>query len=300
MINNAQPIQSQIHSVFERGKEQGLPSGIAELDKVLCGFQKQKLYIIGGRSSMGKSSLVTDIALAQNIPVAFFSVEMSFDELQQRIICNLGQANFYKVKQGQEKEKIEQAIVKAGKLSLWIDEATNVIYPEGHARFNLPIPEDSLNAQIKQHLNKGIKLVIIDYLQLIRFGGWTEREDLRLHYIVEQLRKYAKEYSVPIILCSQLHRFEQSRGKEPRPKLDDLRDSGAIEQDADVVLLIHRPEYYKEHTIDLTTNKIEDAVIIVAKNRSGPTGDVPVKWHAYCMSFRGIGSQYEGKENEQF
>ena len=287
MILNCSPIQQDITTVFTKEQQQGYLCGISELDEILCGFCNKRLYVVGAAPSVGKSSLLTDIAIyiSKTIPVVFFSLEMSFEDLQKRILCNIANVNYYRIIKEKQFDKIESAFPIISQMNLLIDDKTKTIYSDDFLRYKGTIPKDSINTQIQYHVKNGVKVFVIDYLQLIRFGSWTEREDLRVHQITWQLHTLAKEYDICIILASQINRESRKDGK--RPQLSALRDAGQIEQDADIVMFIHRPEYYKQPVFDATKDYTEDnAELIIAKNRHGPTSKVIVEWHGYCMSFR--------------
>lgn len=290
MLDSIHPIQQEINTVFTRTQEKGLLSGIDSLDEILCGFHNQRLYVIGAAAKMGKTSLMTDIAIniSKFVPVVMFSLEQSFDELQKRVICNIANANYFKVQQGQQKDKIDSAIPIINKLSLWIDDKTSIIYSGNIVRYlreqNKPLPEECLNKQIDFHVKNGVKLIIIDYLNLMRLAGKAERDDLRIHEIMWQLHTMAKHYNIPIITACQLNR--ESRKKGERPQLTGLKDSTHIEADCDVAIMIHRPAYYRQQSFDKMQDIVEDdAELIIAANRQGPCGIVGVSWKAYCMSF---------------
>lgn len=284
-------------AVANIGKESiGLTSGITKLDEAIRGFRPANLYLIGGRSSMGKTSLALDISLnvSKDCPVMLFSLEMNFARLQLRALCQLADVNHHRVCLGKfregEPDKLKKSAEQLKNHKLFVDDTTTNIYPDDYtARYKQPIPKNSMNTAIEKAVKFGCKLVVIDYLQLIRLGAKTEAEYLRLHEITWQLHTLAKRYEIPIILASQLARFEDSRyeGKNPRPRLDDLKGSGDIENDSDIVILLHRPQYYsKRGQVDIYADHIEDdALLIIAKNRDGVVGDVPVRWQGYAMSW---------------
>lgn len=293
-------ISDNIDSIIEdyQKNPMGLKSGINALDDAIRGLRPANLILIAGRSSMGKTALSLDIGLnvAKENPVILFSLEMNYEQLQSRALCNIAGLNHQKMSLGKGNKKELEILNKVAKelknRNLLIDDYTSTIYGGDYSiKYKKEIPINSINTQIEKAIKFGCRLIIIDYLQLMRFGTWTEREDLRLHQITWELHNISKKKKIPIILLSQLRRFETERYKgkpDPRPRLDDLRDSGAIEQDSDIVLLLHRPNYYKTtEPLDLFNDNIEDnAEIIVAKNRNGAVGRINVNWYGFCMSFK--------------
>lgn len=250
---------------------------------------------------MGKSSLALDFAL--NAPSCYFiSLEMSEKQLQERALCNIAGLNHHRITLGKfekgDKDRLKKAATILENKNLMIEDSINIMYPADYTQIykGKPMPSPSINGLVDKAANNyHAKLIVIDYLQLIKFGMYTEREDLRIHKITWELHELTKKHNIPIVLLSQLKRFETDRyyegkGKKcsPKPRLDDLRDSGSIEQDADIVLLLHRPSYYdKEEEVNIYDDIVEDdAIIICAKNRSGPTGDINLSFHTSEMSWK--------------
>ncbi|MCP4652744.1 MAG: replicative DNA helicase [Candidatus Omnitrophica bacterium] len=242
----------------------GIPTGLADFDRKTAGLQKGDLIIVAGRPSMGKSALATSIAeyvaVDEKTPVAIFSLEMSKEQLMQRLLCSQAQVDIHSVRTGfLQPSQWPQLTAAAGKLSeapIFIDDtpAMNIFEVRAKAR------------RLKAHHD--IKLIILDYLQLIRGVRRGESRQQEISDISQSLKALAKELSIPIIAVSQLSRAVESR-EGNRPKLSDLRESGAIEQDADVVVLLFREEYYKQ-----TEDNKGKAEAIIAKQRNGPTGSV--------------------------
>lgn len=242
----------------------GVPSGIIDLDKVTAGFQKSDLIIIAGRPSMGKTALALTIArnaaIENNSPTAIFSLEMSSDQLGQRLLSSEAKIDNSQVRSGQlAANKWKNISLASGKLAaspLYIDDtpALSVLDLRSRAR------------RLKRE--KNIELIIVDYLQLMQ-GDKSENRQQEISYITQQLKALAKELDIPIIALSQLSRAVESR-TDKRPQLSDLRESGAIEQDADVVIFLYRPYQYDPE------NETEKglAYLIVAKQRNGPTKTV--------------------------
>jgi replicative DNA helicase len=249
----------------------GLPTGYFKLDEMTSGFQPNDLIIVAGRPSMGKSAFVTCIcenaALLSKKPLAFFSLEMSKEQLAQRMLCSIARINAKDVQRGfLSKEKWTPLVNAAAKLSeapIFIDDTPNSTVLEIRAKAR----------RLKsQH---DIQLVVVDYLQLIPGSGRSENRQQEISDISRSLKALARELKVPVIAISQLNRQVDSR-QGNRPQLSDLRESGAIEQDADLVLFLYREEYYtRENTADEDRNKAE---VIVAKQRNGPTGTVGLRF----------------------
>jgi replicative DNA helicase len=242
----------------------GVPSGIIDLDKVTAGFQRSDLIIIAGRPSMGKTALALTIArnaaIENNSATAIFSLEMSSDQLGQRLLSSEAKIDNSQVRSGQlAANKWKNISLASGKLAaapLFIDDtpALTVLDLRSRAR------------RLKRE--KNIELIIVDYLQLMQ-GDKSENRQQEISYITQQLKALAKELDIPIIALSQLSRAVESR-TDKRPQLSDLRESGAIEQDADVVIFLYRPYQYDPE------NESEKglAYLIVAKQRNGPTKTV--------------------------
>jgi replicative DNA helicase len=255
-----------LEQLSERGGVSGLASPFDELDAYTSGFQKSELVIIAGRPSMGKTSFALNIAeylaIKEKIPVGVFSLEMSAEQLVMRLLCSEARVNSHSLRMGYTKhsEFAELAIV-AGYLSeapLYIDDSAGVSMMELRAKAR----------RLKAEVNVGC--IFIDYLQLITVREPTENRQQQISAISRGLKSLAKELDIPVVCLSQLSRAVESRGGERRPMLSDLRESGAIEQDADTVLMLYRPAFYEgENAEDPTLTEV-----IIAKQRNGPTGTV--------------------------
>jgi len=242
----------------------GIPSGFKDFDAKTAGLQKGDLIIAAGRPSMGKSAFVTSIAahvgVDEKIPVAIFSLEMSKEQLMQRFLCSLAKVEVNRVRTGflapSEWPILTSAAGKLSEAPIYIDDtpAMNVFELRAKAR------------RLKAH--HGIQLLLVDYLQLVRGMRRSESRQQEISDISQSLKALAKELSIPIIAVSQLSRAVESR-EGHRPKLSDLRESGAIEQDADVVVLLFREEYYNPTEANRGT-----AEVIIAKQRNGPVGSI--------------------------
>lgn len=261
----------------------GLQTGFVDLDKVTSGWQASDLIIIAARPAMGKTALVLsmakNMAVDFNIPIAIFSLEMSNIQLVNRLISNVCELEGEKIKSGQlspaEWNKLMSRIKNLYSAPMYIDDTANL------SVFELRTKARRL---VREH---GIKLIIIDYLQLMNASGmkFGSREQ-EVSTISRSLKQLAKELEIPVIALSQLNRSVENRTDGKRPQLSDLRESGAIEQDADIVCFIHRPEYYTKSGEDASGNDIRGlAEFIIAKHRSGAVGDVKMRFRAQYARF---------------
>ncbi len=272
---------SQAMIQIENAKNQktgvsGVPSGFTDLDRMTSGWQNSDLVIIAARPAMGKTAFV--LSLARNAavdfqrPIAVFSLEMASVQLVQRLISAEAELPAEKLKKGQLVDhEMQQLHVKIGKLSeapLFIDDTPALSIFEMRAKCR------RLKAQ------HNIQMVVVDYLQLMTTGGDNSRgnREQEISTISRSLKSIAKELNIPVIALSQLSRAVETRGGDKRPQLSDLRESGAIEQDADMVLFIHRPEYYG-FTQDAEGNATNGlAEIIIAKHRNGAVGSMNLRF----------------------
>ncbi len=244
----------------------GTPSGFKDLDEKTGGFQSGNLVIIAARPSMGKSALVANIAenavLAKHA-VALFSLEMSESELAQRFVASQARIKGEELRRGKVAEhrwpKILEACQRLAAAPLYIDDSSDTGVLEVRAKAR----------RLHHQLEGGLGLVIVDYLQLMRHEGRVDSRVEQVGQISRGLKGLARELNVPVIALSQLSRGVEQRGGDKRPVLSDLRDSGAIEQDADLVMFIYRDEYY-----DKESERPGEADIIIAKHRNGPVGEV--------------------------
>lgn len=264
----------------------GLATGYHELDKLTSGWQNSDLIIVAGRPAMGKTAFVLSMAanmvVDYNIPVAIFSLEMSNLQLVDRLISNICEIEGDKIKSGRlstsEWEQVMTRIKRLLSSPLYIDDSSQL------SIFELRTKARRL---VREHQ---IKLIIIDYLQLMNASGLRlgSREQ-EVSMISRSLKQLAKELNIPIIALSQLNRNLESRstGNEgKRPQLSDLRESGAIEQDADLVCFVHRPEYYLHSSTDAEGNDIRGlAEFQVAKHRSGAVGDIKLRFRSKFARF---------------
>lgn len=265
----------------------GLKTGFHELDKLTSGWQNSDLIIIAARPAMGKTAFVLSMAKSmaadENTPVAFFSLEMSNLQLVNRLIQNTCEIEGDVIKSGrllpQQWDQLMSRVKKLYGAPLYIDDTPSLSIFELRTKARRLVRE------------KGVQIIIIDYLQLMNASGmkFGSREQ-EVSMISRSLKQLAKELNIPIIALSQLNRAVESRGADSttgkRPQLSDLRESGAIEQDADIVCFIHRPEYYSRTDTDAAGNDIRGlAEFIVAKHRSGRVDDVKMRFRSKFARF---------------
>ena len=261
----------------------GLQTGYTQLDRLTSGWQNSDLIIIAARPAMGKTAMVLSMALRMatdyNTPIAVFSLEMSNLQLVNRLISNACRIEGEKIKSGQltseEWNRLNTRLQNLYSAPLYIDDTPSL------SVFELRTKARRL---VREH---GIKMIVIDYLQLMNASGMSfGRREQEVSTISRSLKQLAKELNIPIIALSQLNRSVENRGNDPkaggdgkRPQLSDIRESGAIEQDADIVCFIHRPEYYRKSGQDAEGNDIRQvAEFIIAKHRSGSTDDVKLRF----------------------
>lgn len=249
----------------------GVPTGFARMDKMLSGFQGTQLIVVAGRPGMGKTSfalnIVEHVGVVKNMPCLVFSLEMSADQLATRLLCSEANVDSQLIRSGEvnatQITKIADAMKVLSNAPIYIDDSSVITVTEMLAKAH------------RMQKQLGLSLVVIDYLQLMQGSGRAENRQQEISQITRSLKIMAKELNVPIVLLSQLSRATEKREKSKTPMLSDLRESGAIEQDADVVIFLQRDDYYLDET---TPENKGMARIIIAKQRSGPTGDIPVKW----------------------
>ena len=256
----------------------GVPTGFIELDKKTAGLHGSELILIAARPAMGKSAFALNIgtyaATRVNIPVAIFSLEMSKDQIGNRILCSEALVDSNNVRTGElNDEELSKLAETSGELSqaqIFVDDTPGISVMEIRAKCR------------KLKLEKNIGLVIIDYLQLIQGSGKSSSREQEIAEISRSLKILAKEIDVPVIALSQLSRAVESR-PDHRPMLSDLRESGSIEQDADIVMFLYRDDYYNEES-----EKKNIAEVIIAKQRAGSTGTVELAWLGNYTKFANL------------
>jgi len=279
----------KIESLFERQEMiTGVPSGFTDLDKLTAGFQPSDLIIIAGRPSMGKTAFALNIvqhaAISEGITTAFFSLEMSKEQLALRMLCSEARVDAQRVRTGFLSEDDWSRLIMAAdplaEAKIFIDDTPA-----------LPILEMRAKARRLQS-EHGLGLVVVDYLQLMRGRHNVERREQEISEISRSLKAMAKELNVPVIALSQLNRKVEDRPNK-RPQMSDLRESGAIEQDADVIAFIYRDEVYNKAEDNPNRGKAE---IIVGKQRNGPTGVVHLAFISKLSSFANLSYEKEPEE----
>jgi replicative DNA helicase len=245
----------------------GIPSGFRDLDALTAGFHNSEFIVVAARPSMGKTALCLNICqhvgLKTPHSVGFFSLEMAKEQVAMRLLCAEAQIDLQKVRTGfvndREFERLKLAAEVLSQAKIYVDETPALTVMEMKAK--------TRRLKMEQHLD----MVFIDYMQLMRAGSRFENRVQEISYISRSLKELAKELQIPVVGISQLSRSpEKERRAKPKPQLSDLRESGAIEQDADVVIFIYRDEFY--HPDDETKRGV--AEVNIAKQRNGPTGEL--------------------------
>ena len=261
-----------------KGQLRGITTGFQDLDRITSGLQKSDLIILAARPSMGKTALALNIARNAAVlgkgKVLIFSLEMSEEQLSERILSTESMVEIHKMREGDinpgDWEKFSEAIGRLEEADLMIDDTPGITALEMR------------NKCRKIKMEKGLDLVIIDYLQLMSFEGRHESRQLEISALTRYLKQLARELDCPVLVLSQLSRAPEARkGDEKRPILSDLRESGSIEQDADLVIFLYRDEYYtKEETL-----RPNECDVIIAKHRNGATGNVVLTWLGQYTKF---------------
>ena len=245
----------------------GVPTGFRDLDAITAGFHASEFIVVAARPSMGKTALCLNISqhvgITTDFSVGFFSLEMAKEQVVMRLLCSEAQIDLQKVRTGfigdREFERLKLAAEALSQTKIFVDETAGLTVMEMKAK--------ARRLKMEQHLD----LLFLDYMQLMRAGGRFENRTQEISYISRSLKELAKELQIPVVGISQLSRApEKERRARPKPQLSDLRESGAIEQDADVVIFIYRDEFY--HPDDETKHGI--AEVSVSKQRNGPTGEI--------------------------
>jgi len=256
----------------------GTPSGFLDLDNITGGFQPGNLIVLAARPSMGKSALATNIAENAAVkfdrPVALFSLEMSETELAHRFIASQARLSSDELRKGRVKgdrwPKVLKAVEKLARAPLFVDDSSDIGILEMRAKAR------------RLHARRELGLVIVDYLQLMRPEGRADSRVEQIGQISRGLKILARELEIPVIAISQLSRAVESRNP-PTPMLSDLRESGQIEQDADLVMFVYRDEYYNKES-----ERIGEADLIIAKHRNGPIGDVTLTFQPRYPKFTSV------------
>ena len=268
----------------------GVPTGFADLDQMTAGFQKGDLIIVAARPSMGKTAFTLNVAqhaaIGAQKAVAFFSLEMSKEALVQRMLTSEARVDASRVRTGRLRDddypRLAQAAGLLNTAPVYIDDTAAISILEMRAK-----------ARRLKADRADLALVVVDYLQLMSTGTRMENRQQEVSEISRGLKALAKELDVPVVALSQLSRAVESR-PDKRPMMSDLRESGAIEQDADLIMFLFRPEYYFG-PIDKDGNNVEGrAEVIIGKQRNGATGTVPLMFHKEFTRFESFSYRSEG------
>jgi replicative DNA helicase len=296
------PLKEELVKAFERidqlhkggGKLRGLTTGFTELDKYLAGLQKSDLIVLGARPSLGKTALALDIArhvaLKEKVPVGIFSLEMSKDQIVDRLIAAESTVDLWKIRTGRLSSEgeindftlIQDALARLAEAPIYIDDAPS------------PTVMQMRTVARRLQAEAGLGLIVVDYLQLITPTSLKESSVQQYSEISRSLKALARELNVPVLTVSQLSRAVEQRSP-PIPRLSDLRETGAIEQDCDVAMFIYREDKYNPDS-----DKKNIADIIIAKHRNGPLGSISLYFNEQLTSFRNLEREggFEGYEGE--
>ncbi len=261
-----------------KGKLSGVPTGFTKLDEQLTGMHPGELILIGARPSMGKTSfainIATHAAVHAGCKVAVFSLEMPREQIAMRMLCSEARVDLQRVRQGklssEDWMKLVSAINPLAASSLYIDDTAGITPTQLRTRCR------------RLMMDKGLDLIVLDYLGLMHVDGRVENRQLEVSEISRSLKAIALELKVPLIACAQLSRAAATR-QDKRPMLSDLRDSGSIEQDADVVLFLHREGYYDREAADPNLGEVN-----ISKQRNGPLATIPLAWLGEYASYANL------------
>ena len=260
-------------SQLEKDQYAGFNTGFSELDKRITGLNRSDLILIGARPAMGKTSfalnIARNVAVYAKKKVLFFSLEMSKEQLAQRVLSTEARVQSTKFRTGnlnaEEWQHIAEASVFLSDVDLYFDDTANITVPEMKARAR----------QLKD-----VDCIVIDYLQLMTSSKKTDNRVQEVSEITRSLKLMAKDLNIPVVTCAQLARRTEEKGRSHKPQMSDLRESGSIEQDADIILMLYREDYYKDSSDTPPEDiRVDEAELIISKNRHGPTGSVPLAWN---------------------
>lgn len=267
-------VYDTLYKLNSDDKEQykGLPTGFPDFDRMCTGLNRSDLVLIGARPAMGKTSfalnMARNVAVRSGKRVLFFSLEMSKEQLAQRVISTEARIPSQKMRTGEltpkEWESLSAACVFLADVQLYLDDTSNITVPEMKARCRRL---------------KNVDAVFIDYLQLMQSAKRTENRVQEVSEITRSLKLMAKDLMIPVVVCAQLSRSTEARGSSHKPQLADLRESGSIEQDADIVVMLYREDYYKNEKENPEEIEVNSAELLVQKNRHGPTGSIKMAWN---------------------
>ena len=285
IVTEVYPELQQLSSA-DRDKYKGYTTGFVDLDKAITGLNKSDLVIIGARPAMGKTSLALNIArntaMMGKKKVLFFSLEMTKKQLAQRVLATEARIESTKMRtgniNGEEWGRLATAAAVLSNCELYFDDTSEMTVPE-------------MKSRIRRL--RDVDAVFVDYLQLMKSGTRTEGRVQEVSEITRNLKLMAKDLNIPVVVLSQLARRTEANGKSHRPQLSDLRESGSIEQDADIVIMLYRDEYYAENNGEDSKSEeekpaVNEAEFIISKNRHGPTNTVKVAWNGDYTLFTNL------------
>ncbi len=279
-------VYDKLQKLSSENKEQykGVATGFADLDKVTTGLNKSDLVIVGARPAMGKTSFALN--MARNVAmkgkkVLFFSLEMTKEQLAERVLSTEARVLSTKMRTGEisdeEWPRLATATALLSKCELYFDDTSNMTVAE-------------MKSRVRRL--KNVDAVFVDYLQLMKSGGRVESRNQEVSEITRNLKLMAKDLNIPVVVLAQLSRSTEGRGKSHRPQLSDLRESGSIEQDADIVIMLYRDEYYEREKDDDEPEeekpRVNEVELIVSKNRHGPTTTVKAMWNGDYTLFSNL------------
>ncbi|MBQ7203658.1 MAG: replicative DNA helicase [Eubacterium sp.] len=292
LTNAPEKLSTVIESVYDKFKEitgenkedyKGIPTGFGMLDKYLTGFNRSDFILIGARPAMGKTSFALN--LAQNVSMGakkkcvFFSLEMTKEQLAERLLASQAGVSSQKFRTGEMTDdewiRVGNAAGQFKNVELYLDDTSSITVPE-------------IKSRVRRL--RDVDIVMIDYLGLVSSASRKENRVQEVSEITRHLKMMAKDLNIPVICCAQLSRGTEGRGKSHRPQLSDLRESGSIEQDADIVMFLYREDYYRAEVDEDKQDDIDDSLteLIVAKNRHGQTGTIELSFDKEFTRFRSI------------
>ncbi len=278
---------SKINSIAKRMQDPtlGVNTGFKDLDYMTLGLQASEMVIVGGRPSMGKTSFLLQMAWQVEAPALIISAEMSRQAIGERLISQVSGVNMRKIKAKKttaaEKAKAKDALELIGKREIYISDESRIT----------PEVISTEIESMRKETGCASPCVLVDYLQLLSMSNFYGNGETEVSAISKELKAIAKDQNVRLIVASQLNRANEQR-ENKTPRMSDLRGSGSIEQDADIILLIHRPSYYRMIDEDADAHDDGDAFVIVVKNRNGPIGKLEYRWEKRTMTFTEKSSKY--------
>lgn len=284
-ISSLGDIAMEVYEMLETKGRRGIETGYFELDDMLNGLQPGEMIIVAARPSMGKTAyamnIIEHVAANSQLPCAVFSLEMSKQQLAQRLMCSRAQIDAHKVRKGllqrEEYHHLAMTVNELAKAPIFVDDSPGLTILDLRAK---------ARRLKRQH---DIKCIMIDYMQLMDNPGVESRQQ-QISEISRGIKAVARDLEVPVIALSQLNRASEGRDGH-RPRMSDLRESGSIEQDADVIMLLHREDYYRMSEPDFVPDNI--AEVIIAKQRNGPTGTVKLTFDNRTTTFKNLAAQID-------